>query len=236
MTIEFKARGSTGEIWLYDQIGEGFFTDGVTAKSFQKDLAGLGKVSTINLRINSPGGNVFDGLTIYNQLKAHPARIVVDVDGLAASIASLIAMAGDEIRMAGNSMMMIHNPHSMAMGDANEMRRTAALLDQIKGNLADTYAARTGMDLGTLNAWMDSETWLTAAEAVQYGFADAVTQEQRVAASYDLTRFHNVPAALRRAQAENTAKRRDINVVRLDQQAARIAAVQRTAATPTPAR
>jgi ATP-dependent Clp protease protease subunit len=235
MTIEFKARGATGEIWLYDQIGDGFFSDGVTAKSFQKDLTGLGKVNTINLRINSPGGNVFDGLTIYNQLKAHPARIVVDIDGLAASIASLIAMAGDEIRIAGNAMMMIHNPHGFAAGDANEMRRTAALLEQIKGNLADTYSARTGIDPGTLNSWMDGETWFTAADAVQHGFADSVVQEQRIAASYDLSRFHNVPAALKRAQAQNQAARRDINVVRLDQQAARIAA-QRTAATPTPAR
>jgi ATP-dependent Clp protease protease subunit len=229
MTIEFKARGTTGEIWLYDQIGEGFFSDGVSAKSFQKDLAGLGKVNTINLRINSPGGNVFDGLTIYNQLKAHPARIVVDIDGLAASIASLIAMAGDEIRMAGNAMMMIHNPMGGAFGDATEMRRTAALLDQVKGNLSDTYAARTGVDQGTLNAWMDDETWFTATDAVQRGFADSVTQDQRIAASYDLTRFHNVPAALKRAQAANSASRRDIYAVRTQQQVDRMRALEKAA-------
>lgn len=223
MTIEFKARGTTGEIWLYDQIGEGFFSDGVTAKSFQKDLTALGKVNTINLRINSPGGNVFDGLSIFNQLKAHPARIVVDIDGLAASIASVIAMAGDEIRMAGNAMLMIHNPHGMAMGDATEMRRTAALLDQIKGNLTDTYAARTGMMSATLNAWMDDETWLTATEAVQNGFADSVVQEQRLAAHFDLGQFRNVPAALKKEQAQATqAAKRDINIVRLAQQADRI--------------
>jgi ATP-dependent Clp protease, protease subunit len=226
MSTEFRARGTTGEIWLYDQIGASFWGDGISAKAFQKELTALGKVSTINLRINSPGGDVFDGLAIYNQLKSHPARVVVDVDGLAASIASIIAMAGDEIRMAGNAMMMIHNPHGMAVGDSTEMLRTAALLDQVKGNLTGTYAARTGNQRAQLETWMNDETWLTAEAAVQYGFADAVTQEQRVAASFEmLAHFRNVPDALRR-RPENDAARpiRDIAAVRIAQQAERLRA------------
>lgn len=218
MTTEFKARGTTGEIWMYDQIGESFWGEGISAKAFQKELTGLGKVNTINLRINSPGGDVFDGLAIYNQLKSHPARVVVDVDGLAASIASIIAMAGDEIRMAGNAMMMIHNPHGMAIGDSTEMQRVAALLNQVKGNLADTYAARTGNVRATLETWMNDETWLTAEAAVQHGFADSITQEQRVAASFNLlSHYRNVPAALRRPQAVQPPARRDINTVRVQQ-------------------
>ena len=223
MTIEFKARGSTGEIWLYDQVGESFWGEGVSAKTFQKELTALGKVTTINLRINSPGGDVFDGLTIYNQLKSHPARVVVDVDGLAASIASVIAMAGDEIRIASNAMMMIHNPHGMAMGDATEMQRVASLLNQIKGSLADTYASRTGQKRQQLEAWMEDETWLTAETAVEYGFADRVTSDQQVSASFNmLNHFRNVPAALRgRAQASATPAR-DMNAVRLQRMADRL--------------
>ena len=225
MTTEFKARGTTGEIWLYDQIGESFWGDGISAKAFQKELTGLGKVNTINLRINSPGGDVFDGLAIYNQLKSHPARIVVDVDGLAASIASIIAMSGDEIRMAGNSMMMIHNPHGMAIGDSTEMNRVAALLNQVKGNLADTYAARTGKLRAEIETWMNDETWLTADAAVQHGFADMVTQEQRVAASFEmLAHFRNVPAALRKPRAVPTPARRDMAAVRVQQLGDRVRA------------
>jgi ATP-dependent Clp protease protease subunit len=226
MTTEFKARGTTGEIWLYDQIGESFWGDGISAKAFQKELTAMGKVNTINLRINSPGGDVFDGLAIYNQLKQHPARVVVDVDGLAASIASIIAMAGDEIRMAGNAMMMIHNPQGMAIGDSTEMQRVAALLNQVKGNLADTYAARTGQIRATLETWMEDETWFTAESAVQHGFADGITQEQKVAASFEmLAHFRHVPAALRKPRAVPPPASLDIASVRIQQMADRLRAI-----------
>ena len=207
MTVQFLARGSRGEIWLYDQIGDNFWGEGVSAKTFQHELTALGRVDTINLHINSPGGDVFDGLAIYNQLKAHPARIVVDIDGLAASIASVIAMAGDEIRIAANAMMMIHNPHGMAIGDADEMQRVAALLTQIKASLADTYAARTQQPRAKLAAWMDDETWLPAETAVQHGFADIVAAAQPVSACFgdQLARYRNVPQPLRAAAAKRPA-------------------------------
>jgi ATP-dependent Clp protease protease subunit len=228
MNVQFKARDSkTAEIWLYDQIGASFWDDGISAKTFQKELTALGKVSTINLRINSPGGDVFDGLAIYNQLKQHPARIVVDIDGLAASIASIIAMSGDEIRMAGNAMMMIHNAHGMAVGDSGEMQRMAALLTQINANLADTYAARTAQTLAQLQTWMNDESWMTAEAAVQHGFADAIVAEQHVSARFGLLdNFRNVPATLRNQRpADHNPTRRDIAAVRIDQQARRLAAL-----------
>lgn len=226
MNTRFQAKGnSTAEIWLYDQIGESFWGDGISAKAFQKELTGLGKVNTINLRINSPGGDVFDGLAIYNQLKQHPARIVVDVDGLAASIASIIAMAGDEVRMASNAMMMIHNPHGMAVGDSTEMQRVAALLNQVKGNLADTYAARTGKSRAQLEAWMEDETWMTSETAVQHGFADAVSAAQAVSAKFSmLNNYRNVPGALSNRQEDCARAQRNINAVRLSQQAERVSA------------
>jgi ATP-dependent Clp protease protease subunit len=224
-TCKFTAKGNRGEIWLYDQIGESFWGEGISAKSFQKELSGLGRVDTINLRINSPGGDVFDGLAIYNQLAAHPAHIVVDIDGLAASIASVIAMAGDEIRIASNAMMMIHNPHGMAIGDATEMQRMAALLDQIKGALVGTYADRTQQPVAQLNEWLDEETWMDAGTAVQNGFADAVTSSQQVAACFSLlAKFRNTPKALRQAAPLDKIGR-DMASVRIAQQAQRMAAL-----------
>jgi ATP-dependent Clp endopeptidase proteolytic subunit ClpP len=215
MNTRFQAKGSTAEIWLYDQIGASFWGDGISAKAFQKELTALGKVSTINLRINSPGGDVFDGLAIYNQLKSHPARVVVDIDGLAASIASIIAMAGDEIRMASNAMMMIHNPHGMAVGDATEMQRVAALLGQVKGSLTGTYAARTGKDVDDLGAMMTAETWLSADDAVAMRFADNITEMQRLAAHFDFSKFRNVPKRLTVRDNAPATPARDIAAVRL---------------------
>ena len=197
MTVKFQARGSRGEIWLYDQIGASFWGDGVTAKSFQKELTALGKVTAIDLRINSPGGDVFDGFAIYNMLAQHPATVDVYVDGVAASIASIIAMAGNKIRMAKNSMMMIHNPQGVAIGDENEMDRVKALLKQVKNNLTTTYVDRTGNKAAKVEEWMSDETWFTADAAVDNGFADAVISEQAVAACFDLSPFRNAPQALK---------------------------------------
>ena len=219
--IRFVNRGSkTGEIWLYDQVGEGFF-GGMSAKTFNDELNKLGKVDTINLRINSPGGSVFDGVAIYNTLKRHPARLEVDVDGIAASIASVIAMAGDEIRIAGNAMMMIHDPYGMSMGNSDEMRKTADLLDQIKGTIVDTYAKRTGETDSTIASMMTNETWMTADEAKRYGFADVITEEQRIAASYDFdfSKFKHPPKML----TGGATPARDMAAVRLQAQGKRIA-------------
>jgi ATP-dependent Clp protease protease subunit len=220
--IRFLNRGTKrGEIWLYDQVGDGFF-GGMSAKTFAEELTKLGQVDVVNLRINSPGGSVFDGVAIYNTLKRHPARIEVDVDGIAASIASVIAMSGDEIRMAANAMMMIHDPHGFAMGQAEDMRKTADLLDQIKGVIVDTYAKRTGKAGDDIAQLMSDETWMTASEAQQHGFSDATTEEQRIAACYDFdfSKFKHPPKAL----TGGRTPARDMAAVKLNAQAKRIAA------------
>lgn len=192
--IRFIARGKTGEIWLYDQVGDGYF-GGMSAKTFVKELTALGKVDTVNLHINSPGGNVFDGIAIYNALKSHPARVVVDVDGVAASIASVIAMAGNEIRIADNAMMMIHDPYTVSVGNAAELRKSADLLEQVGGVIVDTYAKRTGKAPADIAAMMAEETWFTAQDAVEHGFADQHTTELRVAAcaNFDFSAFRRTP-------------------------------------------
>ena len=186
-------RKSDDSIDITDDIG-GF---GVSAKSFLNDMRAV-KGDTINLSINSPGGDVFAGVAIYNALRSSGKKVNVKVLGLAASAASLIAMAGDEIEMPENAMMMIHNPWSFAMGDADELRATADVLDKIGGSLVGTYAARTGKDEDEIKALLDAETWMTAQEAVDMGFATKVTPALQARASFDLDRL---PEAARKVYA-----------------------------------
>lgn len=185
-----KAAEKTGEIYVYDEIGSGFF-GGVSAKQFVDDLNALGKLDTINLYINSPGGDVFDGVTIYNALKRNQADIAVHIDGLAASIASIIAMAGDSITIAENGMMMIHDPWTFALGNAAEMRKQADVLDQVAGTLVNTYTGRTGLDAEEVKALMGAETWFDSAQAVEKGFADKTSEPVKLAAHFDLSRYRN---------------------------------------------
>lgn len=228
MNVQFSAKGARGEIWLYDQIGQSFWGDGISAKQFQKDLSALGKVTSINVRINSPGGDVFDGFAIYNQLKQHPASIEVTVDGVAASIASIIAMAADpgKLSMAKNSLMMIHNPSGFAAGGEDEMLRVAALLKTIKGNLAETYVDRTGNKKASVETWMSDETWFTAEAALQHGFADSVGAASAVTACFDFRNFRNVPDALKRRMQDSVAQPGlDLRRERLSDQQRRVAAI-----------
>lgn len=187
--------GDVAEILIYDVIGEDFWSGGgVTAKGFAETLKALGKVQTINLKINSPGGDVFDGVAIYNNLVQHPAKVNVFIDGLAASIASVIAMAGDNITIAENGMMMIHNPWTFAMGDANDLRQSADVLDKIKATMLTTYSKRAGVTEAEASAIMDAETWYTGQEAVDAGFADDVQAvKSKASALFDLSVFKNAP-------------------------------------------
>lgn len=169
----FRIVNKTGSreatVYLYDEIG--FF--GTSASDFAAELAAL-DVDTINLRINSPGGEVFDGIAIHSTLKAHKATVNVVVDGLAASAASFIAMAGDTRTMTRHSNLMIHDASTLAWGDAAEMRRTADLLDRLSGTIANIYTQRCGKDPGYWRDLMTAETWFNAEEAVEYGLADQV--------------------------------------------------------------
>ena len=164
----------------------------------------LDGISTPNiiLNINSPGGDVFDGIAIYNDLLAHKSYVVVRVTGLAASAASIIAMAGDKVEIAENAFFMIHNAWSVAVGDARVMSARANLLKKIDAGLAETYAARTGGDVDDIKEQMDEETWLTASEAIEQGFADSTfnaddSEEAEAKAAFDLSPFKNVPKALK---------------------------------------
>lgn len=170
------ADGDAVDVYIYDEIGYW----GVTANDFVRDLQAV-TASTINLHVNSPGGSVFDGIAIYNALAKHGARVVVDIDGWAASIASVIAMAGDEIRIGESAELMIHKPWSFAMGDAEVMRREADVLDRLQDSIVDIYVARTDGDRDEVTAWVNAETWFRGQEAVDAGFADAVLPNKKPA-------------------------------------------------------
>jgi ATP-dependent Clp protease, protease subunit len=192
-----KARGNaSAEIYIYEDVGESWF-GGVTAKQFATDLKDLGAVQNIDVRINSAGGDVFDGLAIYRLLVDHPARVVAFVDGMAASIASVIAMAADEIRINAAGFIMVHDAWGVSIGNAAEMRQMADLLETTSGSITDVYVARTKNARTQVRAWMEDETWFTGAEAVEAGFA-GVLDELKVAAHVDLSgkKFKRLPAAL----------------------------------------
>lgn len=148
---------------------------------------------TLNVHINSPGGDVFDGIAIFNRLDQHDGAVNVTVDGLAASAASLIAMAGDSIKMAKGAFMMIHEPWGLTIGDAKDHQKTADNLKQIAGEIVDIYHQRTGVDRDEVAAMVSEETWMTGADARAKGFADDEQQEDAVVASFDLSKFRNVP-------------------------------------------
>ena len=187
-SIGAKAGKDEIDLFIYDNIG----IWGVSANEFVKELNDV-DAKTINLRINSPGGSVFDGVAIYNALKKHDAKVITHIESLAASIASIIALAGDEIQMADNAFYMIHNPYTWAGGDAETMRKTAAMLDKITDSLIKTYTDKTGKAIAEIKQYMDDETWFNAEEAKEAGFIDSITDEEEVDAAFDLSIYNNVP-------------------------------------------
>lgn len=164
------------DVYIYGDIGG--WWGGISAEAFAKEIAAL-DVKTLNVRLNSPGGLVFDGVAIYNALARHSATVVIHIEGIAASIASVIAMAGDDIRITEGSRFMIHDPWSIVMGSASDMRAEADVLDGLKSDLIDIYEARTEQTRDDLTAWMTAETWLSAREAVDKGFADSMTPAKK---------------------------------------------------------
>lgn len=203
--IENK-KGEPAKIYIYEQIGEDFWGDGVGAKQFVKDLDKI-DASEIELHINSPGGNVFDGNAIYNALKQHNATVNVKIDGIAASIASVIAMAGEVIEMPENAMLMIHDPSGLVIGTAEDMTKMADALTKIKGGLVAAYRDKSGIDESRLDQMMTDETWMTAKEAVEYGLSDKITEKVNIQACANMQifsrLFKNIPELLNKGDIVN---------------------------------
>lgn len=177
----------SSEVFIYDEIG--YF--GITAKDFLSDISGI-KSDSIELHLNTPGGEVFDGIAIYNALKQHKATVTVIVDSLAASIGSVIAMAGDKIIMSKNSTMMIHEGHGLCVGSAADMKEMSQLLDKTSDNIASIYAERSGKPQSEWRKAMRNETWYSAEEAVKAGLADEVSglPTNKQSATWDLSIYN----------------------------------------------
>lgn len=218
----FNQEENRAQLHIYGPIDSvEWWGDEVTPTTFKSELDNLGDVEEINVYINSDGGDVFAGQAIHSMLKRHKARVTVYIDGLAASIASVIAMAGDKVIMPRNSMLMIHNPWTLAYGNAADFRKVADDLDSIRESLIAAYQDKSGMEREQLISILDAETWLTAEESVIHGFADEVEQQKEVAASLnagtlkvngqemDLSKFKHAPKIMiaNNSKATDTGER-----------------------------
>lgn len=200
-------------VYLYDMIVadelEAALFGGVDPKTFAKAIAAI-DASTIHLRINSPGGSVFAARAIESTIRDHRARFVAHVDGYAASAASLVMLAADEVEIGAGAMIMIHKGWTYTWGNADDLMNTAALLEKIDGVMVDTYATATGQPREQIIEWMTAETWFTAAEALEAGFVDRIAAAEDApvdaevsAIQWDLSAFARAPAV---ARADATPK------------------------------
>lgn len=185
--IQNNAESDTADVYIYSEVGG----HDVNAKNFIDELKTI-KDKNIDVHINSLGGSVFDGLAIYNALKNHSKQVTTKVEGIAASIASVIAMAGDKIEMAENSLFMIHNPFASAGGDANELRKTANILDKIRNEIAEIYASKSNQSSEHYINLMDVETWFNSNETMELGLINGITQPLKIENNYDVSKFQNI--------------------------------------------
>lgn len=202
--IQNKAESETADVYIYSEVG-GY---DVNAKNFIDELKTI-KDKNIDVHINSLGGSVFDGLAIYNALKNHSKRVTTKVEGIAASIASVIAMAGDKIEMAENSLFMIHNPFAMSGGDANELRKTANILDKIRNEIAEIYASKSNHNAQHYINLMDVESWFNSKETLELGLINGITDNLQIENNYDVSKFQNIT----NDKINNTINKSNINVM-----------------------
>lgn len=188
--------GDTATVWLYDFIGHDDFTGtGISAEVFAKEIRGITSPNIL-LRINSPGGSVFDGRAMFSALQLHPARITALIEGVAASAATSVAMAADEVQMVDGALFMIHRAWTVTMGNAEDLLATAALLEKIDSALVNDYVGKTGANSEQVQEWMSAETWFTAQEAEAAGFVDKIVFGDSASAAWDLTPYAKAPNIL----------------------------------------
>ena len=203
MWYKAKLKDNKVEVDIFDEIG-GF---GVTAESFREDIKYLleehNYANELHINLNSPGGSVFDGIAIHNFISNLNMKTVVKIDALAASIATVIALGADEVHMNQNAFFMIHNPWTVVMGEADEMRKQAEVMDKIKDVIVGIYLRKTRISRAELSDLMDNETWLTAEEAKRMNFIDVISGGMAVAACVStdfINNFNNIPKSLKMAE------------------------------------
>ena len=212
--IKFFAKKHGHEIILYGDIGLD-----ITAKEFSDELKALGDVKDITVRINSFGGDVFDGVAIYSRLIDSGAKIIVFIDGIAASAASVIAMAGKEIHIGEAAFIMIHDARTLTKGEAADLRKTADRLDAVNEQMAGIYQRRTGLEMAKIRQMMVEETEFNAEQAVEFGFATEIFEAERLAAHYDPERHHfkrppSVTLKPRQAEAQRMIAEMQMQIIR----------------------
>jgi|TARA_X000001388_G_scaffold53679_2_gene39268 ATP-dependent Clp endopeptidase proteolytic subunit ClpP len=191
--FDIRAEGDTPEIFLYDAIGDWY---GISAEAFVKALAQFDGQDVL-LRINSPGGDVFEGRAMATAIQQHRGKVTAQIDGLAASAATYVATAAASTRISQGAFFMIHYAWTLAIGNADELETTAGLLRKVDGSIVNDYLNKTGQEEAQIREWMKAETWFTADEAVEYGFADSLLEGQSTAANlWNLSAYNNAPAAL----------------------------------------
>ncbi|NIO84658.1 MAG: hypothetical protein GTN53_29440, partial [Candidatus Aminicenantes bacterium] len=181
-----NANKETADVYIYEEIG-GF---GVDSKQFALQFNQI-KASKINIHINSPGGSIFEGHAIYNTINNAKSKIIhTFIEGVAASMAAVVSLAGDVVHMAENALMMIHNPVAAVRGEQKDLKRIADVLEKLKGTIAKIYADKTGLPIETINKMMDDETWMNAGEALENKFIDKITDQVEAANVFDLENYN----------------------------------------------
>lgn len=179
--IQSATEGDSNIISIYDIIGEDMWSgEGITSKRVAGALRRIGE-GEVTVNMNSPGGDFFEGIAIYNLLREHPGKVTVKVMGLAASAASVIAMAGDEIQISEVGFLMVHNAWAIAIGNRHDFREAAGTLEPFDDAMAGLYAARAGVEKAEAAAWMDEETWFNGSRAVEAGLADSILSSSQIA-------------------------------------------------------
>jgi len=207
--------GDSAEILLYDVIGtDPWSGEGTSAKAFAETMNGFKSKKSVTIRMNCPGGYVHEGLAMYNTLINHPAKINVIIDGIVASMATVVAMAGDSVTMAKNGLFMIHNPWGFCMGDADAMRLEASIMEKMKESIIIGYQRKSTLSAQALSDAMDAETWLNADGAKAAGFVDEISGEMKIAASIDMEKFgyRKMPKALSEKSEEKPANSEDFKI------------------------
>lgn len=202
-TLRSEAKNSDAHIYLYDIIDAWF---GVSAQMMVDALnAAAGK--TVHLHVNSPGGDVFESVAMASAIAAHDGDVIVHIDGIAASAATRVALAGNEVKIADSGLLMIHNSWTLAWGNAEEIRRTADLLDKVDTGIVADYARKTGASDQQIRDWMAAETWFNAQEALDNKFVDAIDATTQGAANkaWDLSAYQNAPKRQEPAPADAVA-------------------------------
>jgi ATP-dependent Clp protease, protease subunit len=196
--INFKAQAADNALVLdiFDVIGDDMFGCGITAGMVKDAIEANPSCTSVTVNLNSPGGDAFEGVALYNTLKSFGKPVNINVVGLAASAASIVAMAGDTVCMNTGTQMMIHGAMALCAGFAADMRKMADTLDQVSGSIADIYVAETGNSKRKITEMMNAETWMSAEEAVENGFATSTGASARVQNTFDLSHFKNVPKEL----------------------------------------